>query len=349
MSKNNIKKRKVRAQRVKKQKEYSKKHLNYINKYPQFIVESLYADIELIKGVKSIAASIDFRTAPLFVKMMVQDIKRMSSKDFVEKYAEDLGFDKYKENNDFDERNSLSYIENNIKYNYVYCYIENYLMDIFNKELRKNGLWDKYMFFHYVHLYYYRGIFKIIVDGFHIHYSHYGPAYYPKDPLTVKIREKTYSLAISKHAMERIFERIGNSSWGIYILMSSAKVSHLKLGNDDGISISFGFSKEHQSSFNSYPHRLATELMGRIPNKFDFLCGYSPVGYCSDNFIHLKTFLQPGMASTPENALLKSKCLDKKTGLLYRDLVNKVYCDEHIEMLKFFHNNGCLQIREKLI
>jgi len=166
---------------------------------------------------------------------------------------------------------------------------------------------------------------------------------------------------MSMHCLDRMYERMHrkNQDEGsrkdtieaispscLYSMCHNTILESIKLSDgSDGVSVKIQFSKGDQQYFGSLPHKLAYEILHQ-PYDFRFLVGYCPIGFCNndDEFIHLKTFLTPGMKGTPEKELLNN-IEDKKQKIKYKGwLEDNEIISDHFEMYKYFQTSGCLVV-----
>jgi len=345
-------KRKVREKEVKKRKEELKVVKTYNKKYPKLIVEDKYADIELVQFLKSFARDYDFRKCRSGLRMIMSDFHRLPHKELISAYNQDL-MDIGKElHGDFLDEGYVEEVSKSLKSNQIYGFIESVILHLLWAKLEEAGLWSKYMPNHYINVQCYYGDIMIFVDSFRAHYSSFGCGYYSShNPLKIEIKGQEYTVALSSHAIDRMCERIGTVDPALQPLhthytIDAAKTKYVQLTDgSDAICFEHYFTGKHQDHLMSFAHALAYKLYGYVPDEFYYLCGYSPIGYCKDNFIHLKTFLEPGMNDTPESILFKI-CL-KNEKIRFKDILRKDHIDnEYMELRDFFHTNGCDQIRE---
>ena len=351
MSKNTFKKRKVREKKLRKQKNIDRTNRLYNEKYPKLYVSSDYADVEFVNAVRFFVSKIDFRDFPSWMKCLYHDLKVLDEKEILKKHSDRINYflDKSKDNDDKDEY--LKQIRKSVYIGQIYCMMEYFIWNMIYKYLKDNGMWDKFTPENHIFVTFYRGDIKVCVNSFHSHRNSFGLGYYPENAPKIEIRGKEYILAVSLHAVKRMHSRIGGVSsqdlmapYGMYSLMTYADFTPIQLTNgSDAVKIEISYNRSEQSTIFSYAYKLAFEIYGDIPNKFKFLCGYSPIGFCSDDFIHLKTFLEPGMLGTPERVLFKT--VSYKDSIYYKDLLqNSSISEEYTEMRKFFQENDCLQI-----
>jgi hypothetical protein len=346
------KKKKKREKAVKKRKILSKNREVYESKYPIIKMDVKYADIELTNHLRSIFSGWDFRKTHPMVRDFFSDIKCMPDFVMEEKYG-DVVMETILKNSRFEETDDdyVESVKSKIKSNQVYQYAENMILYMIFDELKKNGMWDKFMPNHCVFVYIHYGDIYVLVDSFRAHHSRFGNGYYhSQNPMKVSIDGKDYVVALSSHAVDRLCERFGSKNTPYYpinmnLMLTNSKVTYTQLINGaDGLQIEIPYTSQCQDSIMSFAHKMAYELCGEIPKKFWYLAGYSPFGYCDDEFIHLKTFLEPGMNGTPENNLLMS--LREPEKIRFKDQLRKSnLTDEYVEMRKFFHDNGCYQVR----
>lgn len=350
------KKKKKREQKIKLHRHHKSVRDAYNKKYPSLIVEGRYANIDLINEVKQICQSVDFRMCfPNDVLTMLHDHKKTSSNRFMKKYSlKSVLPENKKDEDDFGFESEVQ--ENHCNYA-PYIFLEEIVLLVIYTKLKESGSWNKFMPIHHIGVSSYRGDFKIYVDGFHQHHSEFGKGYYTEKPLYIDIPNeetgelKKYRVAISMHALERIFERgyhgalegdLAKAQYPMamhqFMFLNEVRLVKMSQGKEWGIAVYSTF-KQGPESDRSLPHKLAFEILHRMKG-FKLLCGYCPIGFCKDEFIHLKTLLSPGMRGTPEESLILS-IEDKKEQKRCQNLISEnQFTDDHIELYKFFQSSG---------
>jgi len=343
-------KKKKRDKRLKSQRHQRSIRDAYLKKYPNLIVKHHYASIDLIHEIEGVCHQIDFRNCDKEIKEMLIDHKNLVSKKFINKYSQ-----KPEEIINEEDHFNFSAVATEEYCEYVpYIELENIILILIYKCLEESGAWSRFMPIHNIIVRSYRGDFLIFANGFHQHHSSFGKGYYTEKHVYVELpnedgKIKKYRVAMSMHALKRIFERTFRCSleedlnkaqyplflyqFGLYSECRSVKMS-------DGWAVAIYATYHHGPDMpHSLAHKISYELLGRM-DEFKMLCGYCPIGFCKDEFVHLKTLLSPGMRGTPEEKLIQS-IKDRKQREKFERMVSDIqFTDEHMEVLKFFQNSG---------
>jgi hypothetical protein len=155
------------------------------------------------------------------------------------------------------------------------------------------------------------------------------------------------------HALERVFERtyrcsldddLSKAQYPAFLyqfgLYSEVKAVKMSKGEDWGAAIYANY-KRGPDTPHSLAHKISYEILDRMKN-FKLLCGYCPIGFCKDEFVHFKTLLAPGMRGTPEEKVLK-EMEDRSLKRKYEGMLSDVdFTEDHIELYRHLQNNGCL-------
>lgn len=348
-------KKKKRKMEQKKIKHFDSIHNAYSKRYPNLcIYHTGNADINLVNEIEKVCKKYDFRKCDSNTRLMFEDHKKLPHKKFLKKYIVNYN---EKENESLDNGYVDFYsiaADDHCKY-VPYVYLENQLLLFLYKHLKESGFWSQYMPTQNIMIKSFRGDFVIFVRSFYRHRSSFGNGYFTEKRIFLEIpteedgEKKRYQVAISEHALQRSFERVFKRTSDkdldsakypmlIYQFGLYNEYRLVKKGDEWLVAV-YATYKHGPEDINSFPHRVAFEILDRTEN-FKFLCGYCPIGFCKDDFIHLTTLLSPGMKGTPEKTLIdsiKEKDIRKKYESL---LSNSVVTDDYLEMLKFFQNAG---------
>jgi hypothetical protein len=230
---------------------------------------------------------------------------------------------------------------------------ENIILTCLYEMLKENGVWQRFMPVHHIVVRSYKGDFVVFVDGFHCHRSPYGKGYYTEKQKYIKIPNgqdiRQHQIALSVHALERAYERgmkrvTENKVQGalrpalLYQFANCMDFVPKNMGGNWYVGVYETYTQGPEVP-NSLAHKIAYELLDRMKN-FKILYGYCPIGFCEDDFVHLKTFLSPGMRDTPEFALIES-IQDEQTRRKFKNLIERNdFTEDHIELYKFLQNNA---------
>lgn len=349
------KKRKKRAARLKKKKHSKSLRDAYLKKYPNVFVKQMYASIDFVEEIWDICRRMDLRDFPEDLEVRFRDHKNMPSRRFISKYS--LDKDENEESHRDDPFGFRAVAEEDYCKYTPYIKLEDQILLSIYRSLRESGSWDKFTPIHNIVVRSFRGDFVVIVNGFHQHHSAFGKGYYTDIPTYIEIpgengKSEKFQVAISMHALQRVFERTFSHSLGDdelkqakyplclyqFGLYSESRIVPLANGEEWGAAIYINYRRgpDHPDSI---AHKVAYEILHRM-ERFKILCGYCPIGFCKDEFVHFKTLLSPGMRGTPEDKLLR-KMEDRKERDKFESLVsNGEFTDEHIELYKFFQNSG---------
>lgn len=350
-----MKKKKKRDKKIKELKHKKSLKGAYLKKYPNLFVHGKYANIELIREIEDICYKIDLRNLEEKISKMFQDHKCLIGNKFLTKYQQNTSnvcYENYKEDL------YLSMVSEKYKDNTPYVELENTILLLIYNALKESGSWNKYMPIHHVLVRSYKGNFVILVNGFHQHKSSFGNGFYTTESKHIKISEgnesQKYRVALSMHALERIFSRTFRSSLDSDINKASYPLLLYRfslLGDCEPIKINGEWATAIYTTYNngpdtpdSLPHKIAYELLDRTEG-FKILCGYCPLGFCKDDFVHCKTLLSPGMRGTPEEKLINSLEDFEEKNKFRKIIADPQFTEDHMELYKYFQNNGCHVIK----
>jgi hypothetical protein len=205
--------------------------------------------------------------------------------------------------------------------------------------------------------------FLVIFRALLKHKSKFGTVYYSSLKPTIKIDNKEYIVAFSRHAIERICER-SIFDWKTFLGANDAFLYLERCIKYDLIEESGGYDKKYFITFYEpcspesgnmvYVNKVLNEI--EINTDYCFRIGYCPI-QINDNFACAITLLTPGMKGTPEDLLIKNSDLSYEDKIRIRnnvqDMISKKIWDEkqNFEAIKWFHQNGIpqvLKIKEKI-
>jgi len=184
-----------------------------------------------------------------------------------------------------------------------------------------------------------------------------GTAYYSRHQPTVSIDGVDLKVAFSRHAVERICERL-NPRWLDYMAAGDvhAVLSHCKY---------FELVTLHggQPAFTFYDccdmegfvhHRTYVEgVLGEVDYKLSKGRAYYRVGYCpivvERGFAKATTFLYPGFTGTPEYGSIVGSSLpyfekERLKALARTNDSENTIMNGDVEVIRFFHENGVPQV-----
>lgn len=181
----------------------------------------------------------------------------------------------------------------------------------------------------------------------------FGKIYYPKEPARVQIKDVSYNIGWSRHAIEQICHRIAptwpsyDSVISVLIFLTEEKYQFCRLVNGDPAIVLF--DRAVPRMFNSlWVEKLLGEKTFDIAYDYWYRIGYSPIMIEGD-FAKALTMLCPGYRQTPEYQYLKSlRIPNKERQKLLDDAAN--FSSENLlktrdfSLIKKFHDGGIPQI-----
>ncbi len=190
--------------------------------------------------------------------------------------------------------------------------------------------------------------------------SKYGTIYYSRRMPKVEINGEEYTVAYSRHAIDRICQRtVGRAfTYGgcgdafAYIAYNKKFEHHSRLYNN-------GNEKHYLSFFaDCLPGFVSSQIGSHILSKeiwryysHAYRVGYLPVGLWN-GFACASTLLTPGMYGTPEDFLLKTADIGAADRAIlmaansHNLSLNDLVVNNGYHVLKWFHDNGVPQVIE---
>jgi hypothetical protein len=198
--------------------------------------------------------------------------------------------------------------------------------------------------------------FLVIFRALLKHKSKFGTVYYSSLRPTIKIDNKEYIVAFSRHAIERICER-AILDWKTYHGANDAFLYLERCIKYDFIEDSGGYDKKYFITFYEpcSPESGNMVYVNKVLNKIEINTDYClRIGYCpiqiNDSFACAITLLTPGMKGTPEDLLMKNSNISYDDKIRMRnnvqDMISKTIWKEkqNFEAIKWFHQNGIPQV-----
>jgi hypothetical protein len=198
--------------------------------------------------------------------------------------------------------------------------------------------------------------FVVVFRALLKHRSSFGTAYYSPSRPIIRINGKEYVVAFSRHAIERVCERLVSD----YPTFSGANTVFLYLercirydlveapdGTEDKYLITF-YGPCSTLSGNMF---YATEVLGAVEDhaNYGYRLGYCPIEINGD-FACATTLLTPGMKGTPEDLLIKTSNLSYDERIKIRANVQELIAlrnwdkNQNMEAIIWFHLNGVPQV-----
>jgi len=181
--------------------------------------------------------------------------------------------------------------------------------------------------------------------------------YYSRRKPTVEVDGKRYVVAFSKHAIDRIGERI-SSRWltyaglgDLYSFFDECVFFETCTLHKNCLGFTF-YDICGDKRFFKYQHVekvLGIENLDPKKGEPYYRVGYCPADLIDGKFIKAKTLLFPGFSKTPEYGLLQRSRLTEEKKTQLRELATKSDADTLFETkdfsaLKWFHDNGIPQV-----
>lgn len=189
---------------------------------------------------------------------------------------------------------------------------------------------------------------RIVFSGLSVHKSQMGKIYYNAGSRKIAFGGKSYFLGWSKHALDRVKDRIVLKADGAgYDLVHSFVMNSYGLMTKLGDAAIMLFVKCVPGGVIS---KYVRHLVGDVDRYSDY---FYKVGYCplvvDGGYLKALTLLCPGYRTTPEYELLKKFAIpeDEKKLLLQRSREHVISADpslDDLDLVKFFHDNGVLQL-----
>jgi len=197
--------------------------------------------------------------------------------------------------------------------------------------------------------------FKVSFKALHKTRAFGGAAYYSWHKPQIEFEGRTYTVAFSRHALERVAERcavdpssyVGSGDVFAFI----AKCTYYEpciLDNDGQLIHGFTFYEYCSPGFHSW--RYVDNLIDNPSNeeKYIYRVGYCPVDLSGD-FAKARTLLTPGMKGTPEEVLIRkisdpNQRQQTQNSTQNQTSIKRQAETDDFEAIKFFHNGGIPQI-----
>jgi hypothetical protein len=198
--------------------------------------------------------------------------------------------------------------------------------------------------------------FLVIFRALQKQKSKFGTLYHSSLKPTVRIDDREYIVAFSRHAIERICER-AIMNWQTFLGANDAFLYLERCVKYDIVEDANSKEKKYFITFYE-PCAIASgnmiyinRVLEKIENNTDycFRIGYCPIEINGDYACAL-TLLTPGMKGTPEDLLLKESDLSyedkQKIRADVQDMISKKIWFEkrNFEAIKWFHQNGISQV-----
>ena len=184
-----------------------------------------------------------------------------------------------------------------------------------------------------------------------------GRIFYSRRKPTIQLEGKERIVAFSRHAIERICERLNPryiqyaAAGDVHAFFSSCVYFEpvMLYGNQPAFTLYSTCGSRPFAVYSTYVMRIFGE------ENVDSSKGipYYKVGYCpvvfEDGFAKAKTFLFPGYTATPEYGLLLQSKLsrEEREVLIHRSTsldANEVLVNDNPETIKWFHDHGIPQV-----
>lgn len=235
--------------------------------------------------------------------------------------------------------------------------LETYLGELIMEELRNCLQIERYIPYNDFHIEFSGQNIIISFDALLSCYSKYGKIYYSRREPKVNIEGQYYTIAFSRHAIERFCQRTvgdpysygGNGDAFAYLSYCKRYDHHSREWN--------GKNKHYLSFYNdckngfisgSFAREILTKEHIRN-NSHAYRIGYLPVGLWN-GFACSATLLVPGMKGTPEQILLRNADIDEdlRTTLIqanqFKLSVRECVENDMVGVLKWYHDNGVPQV-----
>ena len=318
-----------------------KNKLKRLSKYPEIVVQEVDASVspEFVATVRQIVNGIDLADPAQFppsVRVFFQNLYRVGLNNSLIK--------------------ATRFVAHDLKY-VVAINLESYLGDFIMDGLKNSLQIEKYVPYNDFHIEYSGQNIIVSFDSLLSCYSKFGKIYYSRREPKVNIEGQDYTVAFSRHAIERFRQRTVGDAYS-YVGTGDA-FAYLSYCNQyDHHSREWNGKEKHYLSFYSDCHEefVSGEFARRILEKnnlrnysYAYRIGYLPVGLW-DGFACAATLLVPGMKGTPEQILLKNADINEalRTKLIQANQF-KLSLRECVEnnmfgVLKWYHDNGVPQV-----
>ena len=235
--------------------------------------------------------------------------------------------------------------------------IEAYLGEFIMDGLKNSLQIEKYVPYNDFHLEYSGQNIIVSFDSLLSCYSKFGRIYYSRREPKVNIEGQDYTVAFSRHAIERFRQRtVGDAySYGgtgdafAYLSFCNRYDHHSRVWN--------GKQKHYLSFYNDCKNGFVSAGFAREILEKKYICNYShayrigylPVGLWN-GFACSATLLVPGMKGTPEQILLKNAGINEalRTKLIqanqFKLSILEYAVNDMAWVLKWYHDNGVPQV-----
>jgi hypothetical protein len=331
------------AERVEKERRHK-------DQYPKIFFDSANGDPEFVELVRSALATVDFDNAETFTELERRFYKliREHGVSHAMKWADEL----FRSNTEPGKSHHV--VMSELEFGFG-----NRLLDRIPEATRR-----KWMPYNDVHVAY---------DGYDIilrfssllsEKGEGGRIYYSRRKPTVEFDEKQWTVGFSRHAIERICQRINPRytqyaaagdvhAWFANCVYFEPVMLH---GNQPAFRLYGMCSNPGYLAYSTYVMNIFGEE-NVVPSKGEcyYRVGYCPVVFEKD-FAKAKTFLFPGYSGTPEFGLILTANLSRseRERMIQeaRNLdANDVLLSFNDETIKWFHDNGVpqvVQIKERV-
>ena len=324
-----------------KQKLRRKNKLKRLPKYPEIVVQEADASVnsEFVATVRQIVNGIDLTDPTQFppdVRTFFQNLCRAGLRGSLIK--------------------ATRFVEPALKQtkaNQLKSYLGNFIMDGLKNSLQI----EKYVPYNDFYVEFLGQNIIITFDSLLSCYSKFGKIYYSRRKPQVNIEGKDYTVAFSRHAIERYCQRTVADAYS-YSGTGDAFMYLSYCNRYDHHSSEWNGKQKHYLSFYSdclngfFTGEFARLILEKkdVPDySHAYRIGYLPVRLWK-GFACAATLLVPGMKGTPEQILLKNADIDKtlKTKLIQSNQlklsIRECVVNDMAWVLKWYHDNGVPQV-----
>jgi hypothetical protein len=318
-----------------------KNQLKRLPKYPEIVLQKADASVspEFVAAVRQIVNGIDLADPAQFppsVRVFFQNLCRVGLSSSLTK--------------------ATRFVEPALKHAkaiQLKCYLGDFIMDGLKNALQI----EKYVPYNDFYIEYSGQNIIIRFDSLLSCYSKFGKIYYSRWKPQVNIEGKDYTVAFSRHAIERYRQRTVGDGYS-YGGTGDAFMYLSYCNRYDHHSNEWNGKQKHYLSFYSdclkgfFTGEFARRILEKddVPN-YSHACrmGYLPVRLWK-GFACAATLLVPGMKGTPEQILLKNADIDetlKKRLIQSNQLklsIRECIANDVIWVLKWYHDNGVSQV-----
>ena len=253
-------------------------------------------------------------------------------------------------------RKKVFYVEPKTQFHMAACW-EAHLGEKIMVELKNRLQIEKYVPYNDFHIEFSGHNFIINFDALLSRHSKYGKIFYSRRAPKVVINNQEYTVAYSRHAIERYCQRTvgdpysygGSGDSFAYLAYCNRYDHHAREWN--------GKNKHYLSFYNDCKNgfvsgSFAREILAKEyirNNSHAYRIGYLPVGLWN-GFACSATLLVPGMKGTPEQILLKNADIDEDLRVTliqanqFKLSVRECVENDMVGVLKWYHDNGVPQV-----